>query len=245
MGHAADQVRVGAFHALTRLALTQPEFGQTVADVLCAYLRQPLPYTEIDHLKPTEDRHERVTSRERQVRRTAEQLISDLVSTNPTKELALDLNLYGAELQVLNIANGKIGTLTLTKSVIRESVTIRNSDIIGLVIMKDTEFRGPVYLQYCDFNNRLLILECNFTEGIQAHNSEFLSGLQILRTTGRGFYASETKFHETLALDFINEKPAIALTDSYLINSRSIFIPDEYSVTVDPNTGLLEVDNKP
>ena len=41
LGHAADQVRVGALHALAGLARSRPEYTQTVLDVLCSYLRRP------------------------------------------------------------------------------------------------------------------------------------------------------------------------------------------------------------
>src|SRR5215469_11229362 len=41
LGHDADQVRVGALHALAGLARTRPEYTQTTLDILCAYLRRP------------------------------------------------------------------------------------------------------------------------------------------------------------------------------------------------------------
>lgn len=44
LGSEADQVRVGALHALAWLADSTPRYKQTVLDVLCAYLRQPFSH---------------------------------------------------------------------------------------------------------------------------------------------------------------------------------------------------------
>src|SRR5262245_17521840 len=41
LGNEADQVRVGALHALAGLARSQERYTQIVLDVLCAYLRRP------------------------------------------------------------------------------------------------------------------------------------------------------------------------------------------------------------
>jgi hypothetical protein len=41
LGNDADQVRVGALHALAGLARGTPSYTQTVLDVLCSYLRRP------------------------------------------------------------------------------------------------------------------------------------------------------------------------------------------------------------
>ena len=44
LGHEADQVRVGALHALAGLAQSRPAYTQTVLDVLCSYLRRPFSH---------------------------------------------------------------------------------------------------------------------------------------------------------------------------------------------------------
>ena len=44
LGHEADQVRVGALHALAGLARNRPSHTQTVLDVLCSYLRRPFTH---------------------------------------------------------------------------------------------------------------------------------------------------------------------------------------------------------
>src|SRR3954471_9510571 len=47
LGNEADQVRVGALHALVWLADSTPRYKQTVLDVLCAYLRRPFDHPEL------------------------------------------------------------------------------------------------------------------------------------------------------------------------------------------------------
>ncbi|MGH3672031.1 MAG: hypothetical protein ACRDSH_15590, partial [Pseudonocardiaceae bacterium] len=44
LGHEADQVRVGALHALAGLARSRPSYTQTVLDVVCSYLRRPFDH---------------------------------------------------------------------------------------------------------------------------------------------------------------------------------------------------------
>ncbi len=44
LGNEADQVRVGALHALAWLADSSPRYKQTVLDVLGAYLRRPFTH---------------------------------------------------------------------------------------------------------------------------------------------------------------------------------------------------------
>ncbi|SED82476.1 hypothetical protein SAMN04489727_9592 [Amycolatopsis tolypomycina] len=76
LGHAADQVRVGALHALAGLARSRPGYTQTVLDVLCSYLRRPFDYT-----RPTSSDEDPDPEREREltVRLTAQRLVSDLL----------------------------------------------------------------------------------------------------------------------------------------------------------------------
>jgi hypothetical protein len=83
LGNEADQVRVGALHALAWLADSTPRYKQTVLDVFCAYLRRP--FTHPSYIKRG-DARDQVTpedlldaDRERQVRLTAQRLIMELL----------------------------------------------------------------------------------------------------------------------------------------------------------------------
>ncbi|MDQ4009258.1 MAG: hypothetical protein M3228_00805 [Actinomycetota bacterium] len=46
LGHDADQVRVGAVHALAGLARSRSSYVLTVLDVLCSYLRRPFDHPD-------------------------------------------------------------------------------------------------------------------------------------------------------------------------------------------------------
>lgn len=98
LGNEADQVRVGALHALVWLADSTPRYKQTVLDVLCAYLRRP--FTHPAYTRRADD-PDQVTAqdssdddRERQVRLTAQRLITDLLPWGQN----LDKTLYHFDL---------------------------------------------------------------------------------------------------------------------------------------------------
>ena len=90
LGNAADQVRVGAMHALAGLARSRPSYTQTVLDVLCSYLRRPFDVEEDTKPEPEPDPER---ERELTVRLTAQRLITDLL---PARD-ADDRNIGGLE----------------------------------------------------------------------------------------------------------------------------------------------------
>jgi hypothetical protein len=107
LGNEADQVRVGALHALAWLADSTPRYKQTVLDVLCAYLRRPFThpsYTrsaeDLDQVVPDNSSDSSEADRERQVRLTAQRLITDLLpwGQNPDRR-AYHLDLTGASVE--------------------------------------------------------------------------------------------------------------------------------------------------
>ena len=88
LGNDADQVRVGALHALAGLARNREEYRQTVRDVLCSYLRRPFKHPRYE---VAEDRHERdhtwseepEEDQELQVRLTAQRNAIDQAMFDP------------------------------------------------------------------------------------------------------------------------------------------------------------------
>src|SRR5436309_6012598 len=104
LGNEADQVRVGALHALVWLADSTPRYKQTVLDVLCAYLRRP--FTHPSYAARADD-PDQVTpkdpveaDRERQVRLTAQQLINELLPDDRDPDrTTYHLDLTGASLE--------------------------------------------------------------------------------------------------------------------------------------------------
>lgn len=114
LGNDADQVRVGAVHALAGLARSRNSYTQTVLDVLCSYLRRPFDhpeYAEIRGEKP-EKLDERASDRERQVRRTVQVSIADLLPSASEQDAPIyDLDLHGATVEYFDIAEKVIGQL--------------------------------------------------------------------------------------------------------------------------------------
>ncbi|MDQ0378398.1 pentapeptide repeat-containing protein [Amycolatopsis thermophila] len=109
LGSEADQVRVGALHALAGLARSNPEYTQTVLDVLCSYLRRPFPHPGFG-----DETDEAEASREQQVRLTAKRLIRRLLPHVATPGAPVyDLDLTGARVTRLNLSDRVVGQLLL------------------------------------------------------------------------------------------------------------------------------------
>ncbi|GAA4290391.1 hypothetical protein ACFQV2_37885 [Actinokineospora soli] len=119
LGAEADQVRVGAMHALAGLARVEERYVQTVLEILCSYLRRPFDY-------PAGDPHERV------VRTTAQRLIRDLLpKADDPAARTYHLDLTGAELAYFDISERVIGTLTMRSAKLHESNSLWGCQIRG------------------------------------------------------------------------------------------------------------------
>ncbi|MEV4051638.1 hypothetical protein AB0J55_10665 [Amycolatopsis sp. NPDC049688] len=137
LGHAADQVRVGALHALAAQAEAEPARVQTVLDVLCSYLRRPFDHEDYrkgeksaadDEDEPEapspRDREDTDTEeRERQVRLTAQRLIAQVLRSAPRSQ-APDLDLTGARLDEFALSECTIGELVLTRAKVFRSLVL-------------------------------------------------------------------------------------------------------------------------
>ncbi|QIZ35079.1 pentapeptide repeat-containing protein [Saccharopolyspora sp. ASAGF58] len=148
LGHETDQVRVGALHALAGLARSNPDYAQTVIDVLCSYLRRPFahPRYSADSNAPTsgfaadQERRwnaEAVDDAERklQVRLTAQRLIAELLPRAEDADApAYDLDLTNATLEYVDLSGRKIGTLML-----------RHAKLFSSNNFSRCEFRGPAW----------------------------------------------------------------------------------------------------
>ncbi|MFD5094890.1 pentapeptide repeat-containing protein [Amycolatopsis thailandensis] len=141
LGHDADQVRVGALHALAGLARGRAVYRQTVLDILCSYLRRPFEHPRYDETAkpPRDDSSEKATAeqdQELQVRQTAQRLIGELLPAADFEGTpAYDLDLTGAVLEYFDLSERKVGKLLL-----RYAGLYSSTNLSGCV------FRGPVYL---------------------------------------------------------------------------------------------------
>ncbi|MFD2468327.1 pentapeptide repeat-containing protein [Amycolatopsis silviterrae] len=128
LGHEADQVRVGALHALAGLARTRPEYRQTVLDVLCSYLRRPFT-----HGRYGGSRHDGTPEEERelQVRLTAQRLIRDLLPPSDVDGPGPDLDLTGAVLEYFDLSHRRIGGLLLRHASLYSSTNLSGCVFTG------------------------------------------------------------------------------------------------------------------
>ncbi len=133
LGHEADQVRVGAIHALGGLARTEL-YTQTVLDVLCAYLRRPF---ELD-----DDSAE--AALEAQVRRTAQRVIRASLPDAGPDGPAYTLDLSGARLDRFNLSRKRVGLLGAQGAVIVNGASFVDTAFTGSVFLTGASVHGPV-----------------------------------------------------------------------------------------------------
>ena len=142
LGHDADQVRVGALHALAGLARTTPAYTQTVLDVLCSYLRRPFDHPKwTDEVQPIPAELEL----ERYVRQTAQRLIIDLLprADDDTAPIyALDLT--RAWLERFDLSGRRIGRLAAYRCRFRHTTNFNGTVFHGSVALRDSTFLGRI-----------------------------------------------------------------------------------------------------
>lgn len=137
LGNDADQVRVGALHALAGVAHSREEYAQTVLDVLCSYLRRPFThdrYAGQDGHPNNRDTPPGTVDQERelQVRLTAQRLIFDLLPAAANKVApSYDLDLTGAVLEYLDLSGRKIGKLVMRYASLHSSTNLSGCEITG------------------------------------------------------------------------------------------------------------------
>jgi hypothetical protein len=194
LGHQADQVRVGAMHALAALARSRPGYTQTVLDVLCAYLRRP--FTHPDYQVHPDDPHrvdiepdetwppERLAEvdRERQVRLTAQRLIAGLLPATKAEEATsttpplYDLDLTSASLEYLNLAERHIGALTA-----------RRARFYGITRFAGIRTHQRALFSSAVFHGRTDLYSAAFDGGLSLLNARFGGQWRMAYATARDF----------------------------------------------------------
>ncbi|MFI9811126.1 pentapeptide repeat-containing protein [Saccharothrix variisporea] len=178
LGNGADQVRVGAMHALAGLAWSTPRYKQTVLDVLCAYLRRPFTH-EIYTLKAddpdqafrgqSEVETDEEKDRERSVRLTAQRLITDLLpwgqDTDPT---LYHLDLTGANLEYFRLEGRRVGRLTA-----------RRTAFYGITNFRDAHFGKPALFSGGSFRGRVDFRGVRFAGGMSLQDVSFDHRLEV------------------------------------------------------------------
>ncbi len=166
LGNEADQVRVGALHALAWLAGSTPRYKQTVLDVLCAYLRRPFEHPGLPDA--TEEADTAVASvpeadREREVRLTAQRLIADLLPWGADRDLrTYHLDLSGARLEHFRLEGRRIGRLTA-----------RRARFHGITQLATLQAGKPVLFTEAVFLGRLNLRDARLDGGMSLRSARF------------------------------------------------------------------------
>lgn len=227
LGHEADQVRVGAMHALAGLASTHPDYTQTVLDILCSYLRRPF-----DHPKwslPGQDPVEITPAmeQERHVRQTAQRLIVDLLPTTAETEPPIyHLDLTRAWLERFNLSERVVGRIAAYRCRFRHSTNLNRADFRGAVHFRDSVFLGrircdsAVFHGVGDFRALRAYDPCGF-DGTRFHANVDLKRVDfVARVFARktSFDTSldlrDARFHDGLELSLHGAEPAKRLEDA-------------------------------
>jgi hypothetical protein len=189
LGHQADQVRVGAMHALAGLARARPEYTQTVLDVLCAYLRRPFTHPRYEQRPADPDRARIEPSRtwpsdrieaadqEIQVRRTALRVIRQLLpAASEDTAPAYDLDLTSASLEYLDLSDRLIGTLV-----------IRGAQLYGITTrLSGVRLSGPALFSRATVHGRIEWDGARLEGGLSLEGAELTGTVQTAgMTVGR------------------------------------------------------------
>jgi hypothetical protein len=136
LGNEADQVRVGAMHALAGLARTDPAYTQTVLDVLCSYLRRPFDHPryaqEVSAAPEWTKQESNEAERELQVRLAAQRLIVELLpKTGDSGAPHYDLDLTNAVLEYFDPSGRQVGTLVARYARVLSDANFSRCEIHG------------------------------------------------------------------------------------------------------------------
>jgi hypothetical protein len=163
LGSDADQVRVGALHAMAGLARTRPSYTQDVLDVICSYLRRPFDHPEHKNSQKLVDLSE--ADRWRVVRLTAQRLLADLLpKVGQPNALAYDLDLTGATLEYCDLSYRVIGELRARSLKLHQSNSFHHCEIRGSAWFTETQSWGRLYLHDMEFHER------SWFSHVHAHN---------------------------------------------------------------------------
>ncbi|MET8994723.1 pentapeptide repeat-containing protein [Amycolatopsis sp. NPDC004169] len=245
LGHDADQVRVGALHALAGLARSRPDYTQTVLDVLCSYLRRPFEHPG----SPSDDPE---LDRELTVRLTAQRLVSDLLPARDADAVAYDLDLTGAHLEYLNLAGKLIGGLLLRYASLRSTTNLSGCRFTGgvyftaagtttgrqvgyfrcrgAVFESRAWFSGTKFAESVDFTGTTFAGPANFKDAKFAEDADFTDvvvteSLDLRRTSFLG--------HADLRFASLPE--SVSLYNTLVRTEKDVRLPEAWAQEVLPD----------
>ena len=254
LGHEAEQVRVGAMHALAGLARSRAEYTQTVLDVLCAYLRRPFDGTLADDETRADDAAVVVVvardERELEVRLTAQRLIADLLPHADTADAPrYNLDLTRAFLEYFDLSHRQVGNLTLRAVQLHESNAFHHTVVHGGAWFTDAVSDGRLYVHHAVFHGKAWFsrFRCHDTADFTA--TRFLGPNKFagVRFTGPVTFA-DCEFAEPIDFADANfrrgvhlrlTKPQVARTHAmYVSLEHENTLPDGWVVERREDSGL-------
>ncbi|GAB2825457.1 hypothetical protein JOD27_005202 [Lentzea nigeriaca] len=174
LGNEADQVRVGAMHALAWLAKSTPRYRQTVLDVLCAYLRRPFDHpayqdqADDPNRSPSADDVSQETRLEHQVRLTAQRLIKDTLSWGDLDEdVHYDLDLTGASLEYFSLDGRRVNWLTARRARFYGITRFRKIHVLKPALFSGAQFLGRLELSGGSFEGGISFQEVEFAQEVE------------------------------------------------------------------------------
>lgn len=249
LGSDAEQVRVGALHALAGLARSNTEYTQTVIDVLCSYLQQPFlhPRHSGDKAEWTQqERHE--ADRKLSIRMTAQRLLSDLLPATGEKAPKYDLDLTRAALEYFELSQRQIGRLILRYARLYSSTKLNQCEIHGPVWFTGIETRngrttGNFTCSGTVFHDRTWFREASFAGRLDLSHSTFHGAVKFWDSSFHGTVLAEdtvfhgqvdlgdTTFSGDLDLSSVSWPETVITTGMAVDRTREVQLPQEWQGT--------------
>jgi hypothetical protein len=252
LGNDADQVRVGAMHALAGVARSRTDYTQTVLDVLCSYLHRPFTHPQEgddkSRAKPDAELDKPELERELQVRLTAQRLIGGLLPKAGDAEApSYDLDLTGAVLEYFDLRGHKVGNLLLRYAKLCNSTNLSDCEITGRAYFTAaaTEtgrlsgrfycqrtkfherawFSGTVFQSDADFEGTTFGGEANF-KGAVFHGDFSMKDAEF----GDSLTLRETEFGGHTDLVFASQPKSVDLYNTLVDADRTHELPDGWQI---------------
>ena len=249
LGHSADQVRVGALHALAGLARGRPEYTQTVLDVLCSYLRRPFKHPRYDDGPDRKDEPgDAEVEQELTVRLTAQRLIVKLLPGTDVPDVpSYDLDLTGATLEYFDLSKRLVGDLYLRYASLYSSTNLSGAvftgkayftgagtgkgRLIGMFRCKGTRFEdnawfsGTHFTELADFTNTTFAGPTTFKDAEFARDAVF-SGAHATKSLD----LRRTRFDGQTDLRFAELPAQISLYNTMVRTEKDVQLPDGWQL---------------
>ncbi|MFD9888393.1 pentapeptide repeat-containing protein [Amycolatopsis sp. NPDC059027] len=245
LGHEADQVRVGALHALAGLARSRESYRQTVLDVLCSYLRRPFEYPHADDVLTGAKSPDPAKDQERQVRLTAQRLIGDLLPPhNAVDAPAYKLDLTGAELEYFDLSEHTIGELVMRYVSLHSSTNLSKCRILraayftgagtgdrslGYFRCEDTEFHDRAWFSGTMFHEDAVFEGTRFAGRTTFKNAVFAKDAVFIDAVRKGFFdLRNTRFEGLADLRFAGPPDSGALNNTTAATAKKPLLPADW-----------------